>query len=157
MKPLLRYDAERHLEKLSDVRDQIETRTFGVNRNDVAAIDEWLEEISARWGANERAMFGVRLCIAELAANTLEHGTAVSSEDHIIVTVRSDQLGIQIEFLDSRAPFDPTAKPRALREELLESAHPRGRGLCLVHLYADRLTYSHDGTYNRVSLTIKQA
>ena len=154
---MLRYEVEHGAERPFKVRDRIETRTFGVSRNDVAAIDDWLEEIGARWGASQRTMFGARLCIAELAANTLEHGTAVSSVDHMIVTVRSDQLGIQIEFLDSRAPFDPTAKPRAPRDEPLEAVYPKGRGLCLLHRYADKLSYSHDGTYNRVGLTIKSA
>lgn len=154
---MLRCDAEHSSERLPDVPGEIETRTFGVSRNDVAAIDDWLEEIGARWGANQRMMFGARLCIAELATNTFEHGTAVSSVDHMIVTVRSDQRGLQIEFLDSRTPFDPTAKPRAPRNEPPDTAHPKGRGLCLVHRYADKLTYSHDGTYNRIGLTIKSA
>jgi anti-sigma regulatory factor (Ser/Thr protein kinase) len=133
------------------VRDKVETRTFGVSRKDVAAIDDWLEDIGARWGADQRTMFGARLCVAELAANVLEHGTAVSSDDHMIVTVRSVCCGIEVEFLDSRAPFDPTAKPKALPPK---PADPTGRGLYLIHRWAEGLTYSHDGIHNRVGLTI---
>ena len=152
-----RYNAELFAEEIPAALDQIETRMFGVSRDDVAAIDDWLEQIGARWGVNERTMFGARLCIAELAANTLEHGVAISGEDHIIVTARRAPLGVEIDFLDSRAPFDPTAKSARLRPETLESADARGRGLTLVHSYADRLTYSHDGAYNRIGLTIKSA
>jgi serine/threonine-protein kinase RsbW len=157
MKPLTRSDAELCARELSAALDQVETRVFGVSRDDVAAIDDWLEQIGARWGVNERTMFGARLCIAELAANTLEHGVASSGEDHTIVTARHGPFGIEIEFLDSRAPFDPTAKATMLRQGALESAEARGRGLFLIHSYADKLTYSHDGTYNRVGLTIKSA
>jgi len=121
--------------------------------SDVAAIDTWLEEIGARWGASERAIFAVRLCIAELAANVVEHGIARTSADHMVVTLRRLGSGIDVEFLDSRAPFDPTghASPEA---RSLEAASPGGRGLMLLQAYASGLTYSHDGTYNRVHLTI---
>ena len=157
MKPLPRYDAELCAEEVPTALDQVETRVFGVSRDDVAAIDDWLEQMGARWDVNERTMFGARLCIAELAANTLEHGVAISDEDHIIVTVRQRPFGIELEFLDSRAPFDPTRKPAKRTPQTLASANAGGRGLSLIHSYADKLTYSHDGTYNRVGLTIKSA
>ena len=152
-----RCDAELSVEEFPAALDQVETRVFGVTRDNVAAIDDWLEEIGARWRVDDRTMFGARLCIAELAANTLEHGVAISGEDHIIVTARRHPLGVELDFLDSRVPFDPTAKPARLRPETLESADARGRGLSLIHSYADKLTYSHDGTYNRIKLTINSA
>jgi len=155
MKPLPRYDAELCAEEVAF--DQAETRVFGVSRDDVAAIDDWLELIGTRWDVDKRTMFGARLCIAELAANTLEHGIAISGEDHTIVTVRRRSFGVELEYLDSRAPFDPTARPAPLRDGTLESADARGRGLSLIHAYADKLTYSHDGTYNRIGLVINSA
>jgi hypothetical protein len=74
-----------------------------------------------------------------------------------IVIARRHPLGIELEFLDTRAPFDPTVKPARLRHETIDSADARGRGLTLIHSYADKLTYSHDGTYNRIGLIIKSA
>jgi serine/threonine-protein kinase RsbW len=143
---------------LPEGRGEVETRTFAMTRAGVAAIDDWLESIGARWRANERVMFGARLCVAELAANALEHGAAVLREDQMIVTVRSGRLGIEVEFLDSRAPFDPTVKPRAPQQpKSLESADSTGRGLYLIHRYAEELTYSHDGVHNRVKLLIRSA
>lgn len=136
------------------VSDEVETRKFGLSRHDIPAIDSWLEEIGARWGASERTMFGVRLCIAELAANAVEHGVARDSTDHMIVTVRRLGSGVEAEFLDSRAPFDPTTKPRRSSAESIEDVKPTGRGLILLHAYAKDLSYSHDGTYNRVRLTV---
>jgi len=136
------------------VADDVETRRFGMSCSDVAAIDDWLERVGARWGASERTMFSARLCVAELAANTLEHGMARTSADHIVVTVRRLCGGVAVEYLDSRAPFDPTGVPVPARAESIESADPTGRGLTLLRAYARDLTYSHDGTYNRVMLTI---
>lgn len=139
------------------MRDNVETRTFGMSRKDLVAIDDWLEEIGARWGTDKRMMFGARLCITELAANALEHGTPVSGDDHMIVTVRSVCRRIEVEFLDSRAPFDPTVAQKGLRREPPDPADPTGRGLHLIHRYAEEFTYSHDGKHNRVGLTIKLA
>jgi len=128
-------------------------RTFGINASEVTAIDEWIEQIAARWSANERTAFNARLCVAELAANVLEHGRASSDEsDHIVVTLRQAGDGIEIEFLDSLGPFDPTAKAAETKSPPSE---PGGLGLVLIHAYAEELNYSNDGTYNRVRFKIK--
>ncbi len=86
-----------------------EIRTFGVSTQDVTAIDNWIEQVAASWNASERAAFKARLCIAELAANVLEHGGPKSDRDHIVVMLSRAGDGIEIEFLDSLKPFDPTA------------------------------------------------
>ena len=128
------------------MRDDVETRSFGMSGSDVAAIDSWLEEIGARWGASQRAIFAVRLCIAELAANAVQHGVARTDADHMVVKLRRLGSGIEVDFLDSRAPFDPTGPARGPDAQSLESASPGGRGLMLLQAYASGLTYSHDGT-----------
>ena len=128
----------------------VQTRTFGVRSDEVTAIDSWVEKVAAQWGESERTVFGARLCIAELAANVLEHGGSKSGTDHIIVTICHLGDGIGIEFLDSREAFDPTATAVATK-----SSACGGRGLTLLHAYADDLTYSNDGIYNRVKLKIK--
>src|SRR5262245_42279517 len=136
------------------MRDDVETRSFGMSGSDVAAIDSWLEEIGARRGASQRAIFAVRLCIAELAANAVQHGVARTDADHMVVKLRRLGSGIEVDFLDSRAPFDPTGPARGPDAQSLESASPGGRGMMLLQAYAIGLTYSHDCTYNRVHLTI---
>ena len=136
------------------MREQTDTRSFGMSGSEVVAIDGWLEEICARWGASERATFGARLCVAELAANAVEHGVASSDADHMVVTVRRRGNGIELEFLDSRAPFDPTGHARAAGAQSVNPEAPGGYGLTLLHAYATGLTYSYDGTYNRVRLTV---
>jgi serine/threonine-protein kinase RsbW len=133
----------------------VQTRTFGVSSDEVSAIDGWVEKVAAQWGQSERAVFGARLCIAELAANVLEHGGASSSDDHIIVTICRLDDGIEIEFLDSRAAFDPTAKSVATKSASAECEDAGGLGLMLLQARADELTYCNDGTYNRVKLKIK--
>lgn len=137
------------------MNDAVQTRTFGVSSDEVGAIDSWVEKVAARWGESERAVFGARLCIAELAANVLEHGGSRSGGDHIIVTIRRLDDGIGIEFLDSREAFDPTAKAVATKSAATKCAGAGGLGLMLLQARADDLTYFNDGTYNRVKLKIK--
>ena len=135
----------------------VQTRNFGVSANDVWAMDSWVENAATPWGVNERTIFGVRLCIAELAANVLEHGRVRSARDQIIVTISHLSDGIEVEFLDSREAFDPTAKVVAAKSDSSETVTIGGHGLILVHAYADELCYVNDGTYNRVKLKVKSA
>lgn len=136
------------------MQHDVATRTFGMTREGVALIDDWLEQLGEEWGAEERALFGVRLCVAELAANAVEHGGPHSSTGQMVVTVRAVPDGIVVEFCDTSAPFDPTVKPSRARTTTLAAANPSGRGLELLHAYGRNLAYTHDGTYNRVTLTI---
>jgi anti-sigma regulatory factor (Ser/Thr protein kinase) len=138
------------------VEAAVETRTFGISSDEVTAIDRWVEQVGAQWGQSERTVFGARLCIAELAGNVLEHGIARSGGDHIVVTLSRCGDGIGIEFLDSCAAFDPTSEAVAAKKPAPTGAAAEGgRGLMLVRAYADGLTYSNDGIYNRVKLKIR--
>jgi anti-sigma regulatory factor (Ser/Thr protein kinase) len=132
-----------------------QTRTFRVDRDDVRRIDEWIETVGRHWGESQRTVFGARLCVAELAANVVEHGVAKPGRDHIIVTLTQCDDGIGIEFLDCRAQFDPTGTATAERPGSLDAAAIRGRGLMLLRAYAKDFAYRNDGAYNRVTLTIK--
>jgi serine/threonine-protein kinase RsbW len=132
-----------------------QTRTFGINAGDIGDLDRWVAAVGARWGAGERTVFAARLCIAELAANVLEHGVATAGADRITVTLRRCGDGIAIQFADSRAPFDPTREVAATPAADLKSLAPRGRGLRLLHAYADDLAYRNDGTCNRVTMTVR--
>jgi anti-sigma regulatory factor (Ser/Thr protein kinase) len=133
------------------VNDGVQTRTFDVSVDGVTAMDGWIEHIAAQWGLSERAGFEARLCIAELAANVLEHGKARSRNDHIVITIDRSRDGIEVKFLDSRERFDPTA-PRPVADA---PANSGGRGLVLLQAYARDLTYEADGDYNRVTFKIK--
>ena len=140
----------------------VERKTFGVSAAEVGAIDRWVEEVAARWGESERTAFRARLCIAELAANVLEHGIARPGDDRIIVTLHQCGDGIGIEFLDSRGPYDPTADAAAagagpIKATSIEAASPSGYGLMLVRAYGSDIAYSNDGGRNRITLKIKSA
>jgi serine/threonine-protein kinase RsbW len=139
------------------VNAAVETRTFGVSSGDLAAIDTWVAQVAHQWGESERTVFRTRLCIAELAANVLEHGSARSGDAYIAVTLSRLGDGIGVEFRDSGRPFDPTTAIAATQAFSIESAPAGGRGLMLVRAYAGDIVYCNDGACNRVTLKIKSA
>ncbi|HEV3372299.1 MAG TPA: ATP-binding protein [Xanthobacteraceae bacterium] len=136
----------------------VERKTFGVTADEVGAIDRWVEAVAAQWGESERTAFRARVCIAELAANVLEHGTAQPGDDRIMVTLQQFGDGIGIEFQDSRSPsYDPTRHTAAAKATSIEAASPSGYGLMLVRAYGSDIAYSNDGGRNRITLKIKSA
>jgi anti-sigma regulatory factor (Ser/Thr protein kinase) len=131
----------------------VQKRTFGVSVGDVTAIDSWVEDVTARLGVSEQMAFRTRVCIAELAANVLEHGMCPAENDHIVISIHGLEDGINVEFLDTRGAFDPTAKSAAPRT--IDSSSTGGRGLLVLHAYTDNMKYANDGTYNCVKFKVK--
>ncbi|HEY6257590.1 MAG TPA: ATP-binding protein [Xanthobacteraceae bacterium] len=132
----------------------VETRAFGVSSPEIGAIDTWVERVGLEWGESERTVFRARLCIAELAANVLEHGVSKSGVARIVVALRRLGDGIGIEFRDSCEPFDPTRRIVVAGTASIESASEGGRGLMLLQAYAKELSYCNDESGNRVTLKI---
>jgi anti-sigma regulatory factor (Ser/Thr protein kinase) len=134
----------------------VETRTFAANKIAAAAIDDWIVDVGRQWDKSPRTVFAARLCVAELAANAIEHGVARSNDDHVVVTLQGRDDGIGIEFMDTMEPFDPTAAavPKPDASPNAADASVGGRGLMLIRAYAEDLAYRHDGRYNRVTLKI---
>jgi anti-sigma regulatory factor (Ser/Thr protein kinase) len=135
----------------SVVNDDVQERTFGVTVEAVTAIDCWIESVAAQWGLSERVAFGARLCVAELAANVLEHGVPRSREDQIVIKLDRLRDGIEVEFADSRERFNPTVAPAPVDD----AVNGGGRGLLLLHANARDLTYVTDDRYNRTRFTVK--
>jgi anti-sigma regulatory factor (Ser/Thr protein kinase) len=129
-----------------------QTRVFPVTAQEIAATDEWLEQIGKRWGIPERTAFGVRICVAEIAANVLEQGAAGRRSVELGVTLRRRGAGLDLEIRDSGPPFDPTAVTERPLPETIEDAEIGGVGLRLIRSYASAMTYRHDGVCNHLRL-----
>ena len=134
-----------------------QTRTFGVTPEEISAADAWIEEVGRRWGIAERTAFGARICVAEIAANVLEHGGALAEPAQFGVTLRRRETGLDVEITDSGRPFDPTTVPERPLSDTIEAAHIGGLGLRLVRSYASEVTYRHDGVCNHLILHFRAA
>jgi anti-sigma regulatory factor (Ser/Thr protein kinase) len=129
----------------------VETRTFGVNPADARSMDDWAANVGGRWDIDTRTLFAARLCIAELFNNVIEHGTDRSGGDHVVLTLKRQDTGLVVEFMDTRGKFDPT-NTIGRSERLVKAVG--GHGLLLVRAYSSELGYHHDGKYNRTTLRI---
>jgi anti-sigma regulatory factor (Ser/Thr protein kinase) len=126
-------------------------RSFIVTPPGIAAIDRWMEDVGAKWqGLAEDVLFRARVCVAEIAANVLEHGCVHPGRDEITVALHRVGPAIQIELSDTGRKFDPTPPLPGLREPDAVG----GRGLRLVHAYASAMSYRREGERNLLVLRV---
>jgi anti-sigma regulatory factor (Ser/Thr protein kinase) len=133
--------------------DAVATRRFRAHPLEVKAIDQWIKEVAARW-QGEWAVFRTRLCVAEIAANVVEHGQDAHADAEIIVTLDRSDAGIEIEVADSGRAFDPTAVEPVPLAHAIETAPVGGRGLRILRTFARDLSYRRDGNFNHVRMHV---
>jgi anti-sigma regulatory factor (Ser/Thr protein kinase) len=122
-----------------------QTRTFRAPPAEISAADSWIEEVGRGWGIAERTTFGARICVAEIAANVLEHGATLSEPAQFGVTLRRRDSGLDVEITDSGRPFDPTTVADPPLSDAIDEAHIGG------------VSYRHDGVCNRLILHLRAA
>lgn len=130
-----------------------ETRSFIATADGISELDGWIERIGASWRVPGDVVFRARVCVAEVAANLLEHGRASPDGDHITVALRQEGTGLEIELTDTGRAFDPTAPAAG-------TASPDGlggRGLRLLHAYAAAMSYHREAGRNILRLRVLPA
>jgi serine/threonine-protein kinase RsbW len=130
-----------------------ETRSFVATATDISALDDWIERIGAGWRVPADVRFRGRVCVAEIAANLMEHGRVRGEGDRMTVTLRADGTGFEIEVSDGGLAFDPTGPSHGTpaREGL------GGRGLRLLRAYAAAMSYRRDGGHNILRVRVAPA
>jgi len=134
-----------------------QSRTFRATPDDISAADAWIEEVGRHWGIPERTTFRARICVAEIAANVLEHGASSATSAEFGVTLRRRGEGLDLEITDSGRPFDPTAAHESEPPGTIEDAQIGGLGLHLVRSYAEDISYRYDGVRNRLRMHLPAA
>jgi hypothetical protein len=97
----------------------------------------------------KRTVFRTRLCIAELAANVLEHGSPRSGGGGDAPPFRRRHRGGASGL---GRPFRSDCRDGRSACGSIESLPAGGRGLLLLRALCPDLWYCNDGTYNRVTL-----
>ena len=132
-----------------------QTRTFRATLDDISSADAWIEEVGRGWGIAERTTFGARICVAEIAANVLEHGDVRAEPAKFAVTLRRHNAGLDVEIAEFRTAVRSDHRSRAPLSDAIELSHIGGLGLRLVRSYASEITYRYDGVCNRLTLQIR--
>ena len=128
-------------------------REFTADAAGVAALDDWLETVTAAWPCRN-AVFKARVCAAEAAANVMEHGSEPGRTAVIEARLSPDGEGVLLELADDGLAFDPTRPAPAPAGETLQSATPGGRGLRTIRGLARSLAYRREDGRNRLVLEI---
>jgi anti-sigma regulatory factor (Ser/Thr protein kinase) len=130
-----------------------ETRSIIATADGISELDGWIERIGASWRLADDVVFRARVCVAEVAANLIEHGRASPDGDRITVVLFQDGAALAIELIDTGRPFDPTAPVAGT-----SSPHGLGgRGLRLLRAYAGAMKYHRDAGHNILRLRVLPA
>jgi serine/threonine-protein kinase RsbW len=127
-----------------------ESRHLVAAASTMSELDDWIERTGAAWGVAAEVTFRARVCVAEVAANLLEHGPGRPDGDEMTVTLRREGPALDIVVSDTGRAFDPTARYDG-------TAAPDGfggRGLRLLRAYTAAMSYRRDGGHNILRLRI---
>jgi anti-sigma regulatory factor (Ser/Thr protein kinase) len=126
-------------------------RSFDARPDELVAIDDFIIAFGLANGVPDKIVFRARVCIAELAANALEHGRAQPGVDNFEVGIATDgPKALKVTFADTTPAFDPTGPEPELDDR--DAERVGGRGLKLVHGLPTASRYGHDGHRNIVQL-----
>jgi anti-sigma regulatory factor (Ser/Thr protein kinase) len=134
-----------------------ETRSLKATPDEIAEIDAWIEAATAGWPIAEDVLFRGRVCIAEVAANVMEHGRAQADWDELTITLRPMPPALEVEIADTGRPFDPTRIPGTVTVAGQMPDPLGGRGLRLLRAYASAMTYRRHGGRNILTLRVAPA
>jgi anti-sigma regulatory factor (Ser/Thr protein kinase) len=128
-----------------------ETRSIVATADAISELDGWIERIGASWRVPADVVFRARVCVAEIAANLMEHGRARPEGDKLTVELRQDGTAIEIELIDTGRAFDPTTSTSGT------SSADGGCGLRLVRAYAATMSYRRAAGQNILRLRVVPA
>ncbi len=102
-----------------------------------------------RQGYRDSAIRQMKVTLAELLVNALEHGNCKDPDKRVVLGYVVDEKQAVVSVLDEGEGFDPQSVPDPTAEENL--GLDRGRGLFLVRNFVDSVQHNRVG--NRVTVT----
>ncbi|MBL8755594.1 MAG: ATP-binding protein [Planctomycetes bacterium] len=107
-----------------------------------------VREFLARHAVDSSASYATDLVFEELLSNVLRHGRAKASAVFVLLSVHAAEVELRVH--DRGMEFDPTIAS----DEPQAEWGTGGRGLRLVHAFAQRLDYERVGGENRLRVCI---
>ena len=96
----------------------------------------------------------LRLCLYELAANTVEHGEFGGEPPEIRVSLVAERTRIAVEYKDNAAAFSTVHAGSIDIGEQIKGRSKRGLGLILLGRMASALRYERNTVWNHTSFAI---
>ena len=122
--------------------------------NNLITVEEFVNYFSVELGLDQEKINGLLLAVTEATTNAIIHGDKNNKLKMVRIYVYVDGPNITIKIKDDGKGFDPSIVPDPTDpENLLKDS---GRGLYLMRVYMDGLTYNQtpEGTETILSLKI---
>jgi serine/threonine-protein kinase RsbW len=122
--------------------------------NNLITVEEFVNYFSVELGLDQEKINGLLLAVTEATTNAIIHGNKNNKLKIVRIYVFVDGPNITIKIKDEGKGFDPSIVPDPTDpENLLKDS---GRGLYLMRVYMDGLTYNQtpEGTETILSLKI---
>ncbi len=100
----------------------------------------------------EEMQFDLNLVLEELFINSVKHGGCAGMEDAVQVRLQLLSSGVQIEFADRGASYNPLSAPVPDVEASLEDRGVGGLGVHLVRQIGRDLEYRRVDGWNRLTM-----
>jgi len=96
-----------------------------------------------------RSMLQLRLCVYELAANTVEHGRFTDAAKEIRLQLEFSGGRVYVSYCDNAESFPTTSSQQGgLVEKLISTSGKRGIGLFMINRLSSDFEYRRDGDWN---------
>ena len=121
----------------------------------VGRLNEWVDDVTSRLGADEEAAMNLRLAVEEAVVNVMNYaykneknsdGTPV--QGIVEVQAIADKHEVVFTVIDSGSPFDPTAIPDVDPTLPVEERPIGGLGIFMMRQLTDSINYKRVGEQN---------
>ena len=122
--------------------------------NNLITVEEFVNYFSVELGLEQEKINGLLLAVTEATTNAIIHGNKNNKLKMVRISVFVDRSVVTIKIKDEGKGFDPSIVPDPTDpENLLKDS---GRGLYLMRVYMDGLTYNKtpEGTETILKLKI---
>ena len=121
--------------------------------NNLITVEEFVNYFSIELGLDQEKINGLLLAITEATTNAIIHGNKNNKLKLVRIYVYVEDSTLTVKIKDEGKGFDPTTVPDPTDpENLLKDS---GRGLYLMRVYMDSLTYNQTAEGAETILTIK--
>ena len=121
--------------------------------NNLITVEEFVNYFAVDLGLDREKINGLLLAVTEATTNAIIHGNKNNKLKMVRIYVYVDGSTITIKIKDEGQGFDPSIVPDPTdAENLLKDS---GRGLYLMRIYMDGLSYNHTPEGTETILTLK--
>ena len=121
--------------------------------NNLITVEEFVNYFAVELGLDQEKINGLLLAVTEATTNAIIHGNKNNKLKLVRISVYVNGPVLTIKIKDEGKGFDPSIVPDPTdAENLLKDS---GRGLYLMKVYMDGLTYNQTPEGTEIILTLK--